>query len=1075
MEYLFAHPEAKPASSRPLDETTTVPQLLTTQWGQRTPYRDQCPTVDGIHCVTGCVATAMAQVMNYWKFPTILPNLPAYSTSTLTLPVPALPDAMAGWDQMLDTYKEGYYNEQQGAAVAQLMRYCGQGCKMDYRIASSGALTWNQLTAFKLFGYNENATCVQRQDYTDDEWHTMIQEDLRAGYPVIYEGSTSTESHNFVIDGFDGSKYHVNWGWDGMYDGYFELDAMNGGGYRPSQEQMMLHNVHPQAEVVKSDFVVDGIYYNHIAPGQAEVTYRDESYNSYSGDVVIPDTVSLFGTTYAITAIGENAFKGCTGLTSVTIPNTVTRIGNGAFGGATALTSVTIPNTVTRIGNGAFMRSGLQSIVIPDGVTIMEASAFRQCVRLTNVTLSNSLTEISDAIFNGCSQLTGIVLPSTIKSIGSSTFAGSGLTNISIPDGATIINESAFKDCAALESIDIPATIVTIGDEAFENCKSLKGVELGGALSSIGRSAFKDCTGMTTVDINDVGKWCKISFYDEYSNPLSCAHHLLIDGVETVDIVIPDSVTHISAFAFCNATALSSVTFPAGLTSVGRAAFKGCSKLKRMYISDIEAWLQLDYEDYYANPIALGCSVYYNGQLMSSDLVIPNTVRRIGRNAFVDCPWLKSISIPASVVEIGEDAFTSCFNLTALYIQDLEAWCGIRFRNISSNPLYHNILWTSRIVHVFVQGEDITYSPLELPASITAIGDYAFVGSRFSSIAFQEGLETIGTSAFYDSRSIKELVFPASLTTLGKESFAYCSSLTSVAFPDVMCSIEDKAFYYSGLTTVKLPDGLTTLGSSVFSYCWLLTDADLGKNLQKIPDGTFYGCRSLAHVTIPETVTEIGNNAFSDCAITAIPLTNSIHTIGDGAFKGCKMITQALIGDQVTSIGSNSFNGCSGLDSVVIGNGLGIIKEFSFYNCTELKHVTIGCHVDTIVFGTFLGCPGITDFTCRAKEPPLVMTNSSYDCFNDDIFNKATLYVPKNAVKAYKKANQWRRFKTIVGISMSGITGDVNDDGVVNIADVNVIINAILMADGQTDLDVNGDGDVNITDINTIIGIILND
>ena len=391
MEYLFTHPDVQPASSRAVNEGAIVPQMLSTQWGQRTPYRDLCPTVDGQPCVTGCVATAMAQVMNYWKFPTILRNLPAYSTSTLMLPVPALPAASVNWNQMLDTYKEGHYNEEQGAAVALLMRYCGQASKMDYQIASSGAFIHEQLNAFKMFGYNEDATFVQRQDYTDDEWHTMIQEDLQAGYPVIYAGSSATESHSFVIDGFDGLKYHVNWGWDGMYDGYYELDALNGGGYRPSQYHNMLHGIHPQEEVVKSDFVVDDIYYNRIGEGQAEVTYRDEGFNSYRGEVVIPDSVSLFGTTYVIKAIGENAFRNCN-----------------------ALKSVSIPNTVTRIGKEAFRRSWIQSIVMPDGVATMDASAFKQCIKLTNVTLSNSLTEIGDAVFDGCNKLTDIVLPPSI-------------------------------------------------------------------------------------------------------------------------------------------------------------------------------------------------------------------------------------------------------------------------------------------------------------------------------------------------------------------------------------------------------------------------------------------------------------------------------------------------------------------------------------------------------------------------------------------------------------------------------------------------------------------------------------
>lgn len=1118
MEYLFSHPEVQPAHSPAPSKVPSVPQMLTTRWGQRTPYRDQCPMTDGNRCVTGCVATAMAQVMNYWKFPSNLPSLPSYSTSTLTLPVPALPAATVNWSQMLDSYSEGNYTDEQGAAVALLMRYCGQACKMDYRIASSSALVKDQNTAFKLFGYNQDATFEQRDDYNDEQWHAMIQEDLQAGYPVIYAGSSMTMNHCFVLDGFDGSRYHVNWGWDGMYDGYFELDAMNGGGFTPSLYHQMLHGIHPQGEVVSSDFVVDGICYNRIGTAEAEVTYKDENFDSYSGDIVIPDTVNLFGTTYAVKAIGDNAFRGCSSLTQVTIPGTVTRIGNGAFmssdipsivipdsvaimepsafmnckklasvtlsnsltelsddafNGCSKLTEVVLPPAIKSIGSSAFARSGLMRITIPDGVATMGGSTFSQCRNLREVTLSNSLTEVSDDMFNGCIKLTGIVLPQAINSIGSGAFARSGLTGITIPDGVKTIGASAFSDCAGLQQIDIPAGVTSIGEEAFMNCASLQRMKLGGALTTVGKSAFEGCTGMTRVDVTDEGAWCKISFSNEHSNPLSCGHHLFVDGEEVVDMVIPDSVTGISAYAFYNATALVSVTFPAGLASVGASAFKGCSSLKRLYISDVEAWLQIDYVDNASNPLFLGCRVYYNGQELSPDLVIPESVTRIGKKAFVNCSWLNSISIPPGVTDIGEDAFAYCSNLDALYIQDLASWCGIRFRNSYSNPMCNNMMYPNKTLHTYVEGEDISLGVLEIPVSVITIGDYAFVGSRFSGIAFHEGLQAIGTDAFGSNRNCKEIVFPSSLTVLGKEAFTYCSSLTSVQFPDAMDSIGDRAFYYSTLASVTLPDNIRSLGTYVFGYCYVMTDADLGECLEKIPDGTFDACRNLVRVTYPETVTEIGENAFSGCAFTELPLSHSIRHIGDHAFAGCRSIKKAVLGDHVMSIGKDAFKGCHQLDSVDIGNGVNVIQEYAFYGCANLKHVTIGCNVDTVAHGTFIGCQNIRDFTCRAKQPPVVTTNSSSGWFEEDCFGRATLYVPKTSVKSYKSADQWSRFYNIVGVRMSNMAGDVNEDAVVNISDVNVIIHAVLTGEVDPDLDVNGDGDVNITDINAIINIIL--
>lgn len=1074
MEYLFLHPEEPHVASSTHHETSIVSQMLTTRWGQRTPYRNQCPQVDGTPCVTGCVATAMAQVMNYWKFPSILPESPGYTTATLKLQVPALPAASVNWNQMLDTYGNAGYSQEQGDAVALLMRYCGQACKMDYMIASSSAFVTDQLKAFKQFGYNEDASFVLREDYSDEEWHAMIMDDLLADCPVIYVGSNNAGSvHNFVLDGFDGSKYHVNWGWDGMYDGYYELDAMDGGGYRPTHGHNMLHGIYPNDEVPNGDFVIDNIYYKRIGMDWVEVTYRDEDYNSYSGDVVIPDTVSLFGVSYIVKAIGDNAFRACTGINSVSIPA-----------------------TVTRIGKSAFMRSGIKSIVIPDGVEMINASAFMQCRDLTSVLMSNSVTEIRDNTFAYCGKLTGLVLPLSVRLIGGKAFDHSGLESFIVPDSVfelrtsafqncvnlksvqlsvslAAIGASAFQGCSALTSIDIPESVATIGDEAFMDCTALKRVKMGGQLSAVGKSVFKGCTALNRSETLDMEAWCKIAFTDEYSNPLSCAHHLWVDDEEIIEVVIPDTVSHLNSFALCNAVALASVTFPAGLKSVGASAFKGCNNLKRLDVSDFEAWLQIDFADQYANPVARGCRVYLNGQEVAAELEIPNTVTKIGKYAFMGCSWLQGITIPASVREIGENAFSTCYYLKSLYIHDIDAWCRILFHNSSSNPMCHNVQYLS-LLRVFLNGVEITTNQLEIPLSTTSIKDYAFANSRFSGFTFHEGMDSIGRGAFINNR-ITELVLPDGMKVLGDNAFNSCSSLARVEFPSTLDSIGNQAFYNTALTSVKLPDGLSALGTRAFAYCWNLVEADLGKSIPRIPDSSFSACYSLSHIIIPETVTEIGDDAFAECAFAEMPTSNSIHTIGNNAFALCKNMTEAVIGDHVTSIGEGVFRNCSRLKTVAVGNSIQAIKPFSFYSCGALEHVTVGCNVDTIDYGAFLGCHDITGLTCLANEPPRVITNSSYGCFEDKCFNNTVLYVPVRSVDAYKKDNLWKRFKNISGVCLNDVNGDVNCDGEVNIADVNAVIRDILTGQGNPDLDVSGDGEVNIADVNAIISIILKD
>ena len=229
-------------------------------------------------------------------------------------------------------------------------------------------------------------------------------------------------------------------------------------------------------EVANADGVT--IYYNYITNGtELAVIYRGSKYyeysNRYQGNVVIPASVSYSGKTYPVTSIGERAFNGCDGLTSITIGNSVTSIGNSAFSGCDGLTSVTIPNSVTSIGSGAFGGcSGLTSVTIPNSVTSIGSGAFGGCSSLTSIEIPNSVTSIGEFAFDGCSGLTSVTIPNSVKSIVVGAFGGcSGLTSVTIPNSVKSIGECAFYGCKSLTSVTIGSGVTSIGDNAFDGAE----------------------------------------------------------------------------------------------------------------------------------------------------------------------------------------------------------------------------------------------------------------------------------------------------------------------------------------------------------------------------------------------------------------------------------------------------------------------------------------------------------------------------------------------------------------------------------------------------------------------------
>ncbi|TGX79958.1 leucine-rich repeat domain-containing protein [Muribaculum intestinale] len=291
------------------------------------------------------------------------------------------------------------------------------------------------------------------------------------------------------------------------------------------------------------NFKSDGLYYNILSETDrtVEVTYyRNDGYGSYYndayGDIEIPSKLIYDRKTYKVTSIGKYAFYKCSGLTSVTIPNSVTSIGISAFYNCSGLTSVTIGNSVTSIGNSAFSNcSGLISIIVDESNPSFSS--------IEGILYNNDATTL---IYCPITKKT-VTIPNSVTSIGYSAFSGcSGLTSVTIPNSVTSIDNNAFYKCSGLTSVTIPNSVTSIGQRVFENCSGLTSVTIGNSVTSIGYYAFDGCYGLTSV-------------------------------------TIPNSVTTIVQSAFSNCRGLTSVTIGNSVTSIGKYAFSGCSKLTSIY------------------------------------------------------------------------------------------------------------------------------------------------------------------------------------------------------------------------------------------------------------------------------------------------------------------------------------------------------------------------------------------------------------------------------------------------------------------------------------------------------------
>ena len=772
------------------------------------------------------------------------------------------------------------------------------------------------------------------------------------------------------------------------------------------------------------------------------------SYRSIDGILFSKDQTTLVcypagktETSYTIpdgvTSIGDRAFYGCSGLTSIEIPSSVTSIGSYAFDGCSSLTSVIFGENskLTSIGIGAFQGCiSLTSIEIPSSVASIGGNAFTNCMSLYiiynnsnfalqigsssygdiaqfakliinkngNKTYRNDGAEYIDTeegfLFkkqNGGYQLIAyfgaeetVTLPQDINGNSYEIYQMSGVRNVIIPEGMTSIGDRAFSWCRSLTSIEIPEGVTSIGWSAFSGCDSLTSVEIPSSVTSIEATAFSGCTGLESIAVDDSNPSYRSIDGILFSKDQTTLVCYPAGKTETI-YTIPEGVTIIGGWAFYSCSGLTNIEIPSSVTSIGIRAFSGCDSL--------------------------------------TSVEIPSSVTSIGNYAFDGCESLTNIDIPSSVTSIGYSAFGGCSSLTSITVAE-------------GNHVYHSagncLIETAS--KTLVAGCKSSVIPAD--GSVTSIGDWVFYGcSGLTSIEIPSSVTSIGYFAFGYCNSLTSIEIPSSVTCIGDDAFGGCHSLTSIEIPSSVISIGNWAFSVCRSLTsitilsrdVEIYDSSYTIPTTATIYGYVGSTAQAyaekygnefvaldestissgtcgaeGDNLTWTFDSStgkltisgtgemaeydssssvpWYSYRdSIKTVEIAEGVTSIGNYAFYYCRnLTNIDIPSSVTSIGDGAFGCWYDLTSIEIPSSVTSIGDSAFYDCRKLTSVTFGENseLTSIGTSAFSGCESLTSITFGENSQLTSIGNyaFSNCSSLTSI-----EIPSKVTNIGGEVFRN--------------------------------------------------------------------------------------------
>lgn len=709
-----------------------------------------------------------------------------------------------------------------------------------------------------------------------------------------------------------------------------------------------------------------------------------------------------------------------------------------------------IPESVTVIGTRAFFNSGLQNVVVPASVKQIGGFAFASMSALNSITFMDGIERIPNNCCGGDLQL----------------------TDVSIPESVTVIDSEAFFNCQALRRIVIPASVTNISSDVF----SMPDPD--------GKYSWSTMTipnlhlyGESGSEAQRYANAYSIKFYPVSSSQITAedgetkAYENLLYGFAkdgsivilactagTAELVIPAeiggiAVTAIEPYAF-RGSALTSVTLPDSVKSVGCGAFSDCKDLTGVVLP---SGLQCLEENTFANCPRL------------NQLNLPAALTEICADAFSGCESLKISELPAGITAIGANAFKGCTAPESFTLPDglkTAAAGAFRFAANADKTLVQTLYIPASVTEI-----DVSSFRLQEGGNVY----YAGTEAQWNQITFNTSNETVlfdtGTYTLHFS---DDTVLNAET---GKEGIFYYRVNPNRTVTITGCIAEEGQTYPE---TLEIPSAVhdipvTEIGKQLFLFTPGITD-DVTKvvipdTVKSIGEYAFSSLINLKEIQIPDSVTSIGASAFRGCtALTSAVIPDSVTTIANSVFNGCSSLVSVTIPESVTSIGDYAFSGCTALTEINIPQGVTEIGSSAFSRCKSLVSVTFPAGVTEIPYAVLESCDALVSVTILNPECSFCPDRSVFPQFYHEKTgtweSAVTIYGAKDSTAQAYAAEFGFSFSVIGGEETQ--TGDLNADGAVNLKDVVLLRRYIAggwnVTLDDTKADINGDGTVSLKD-----------